>query len=462
MSFGTFSRAIAHAIRGGARLVTLRSARSGDFGASPELFVALVALDFVLMFVFCLIAFGLGGQFNIYEIPRALMFVPMVLAAGLIARRVSSDTDLLVLPVAFAAASIVMTTVTSLLYILAQHQWVPFVETYWSIFDDVVLGWLVLIVVLATWRLVAGDRRARAAAVAGAVVFVVLPNVWLPQGMIWMPRYDEASADATSSFHTLAQEKAFYAQQGALDRELEALQPERPGIPDIYLVAAGLYAGEDVFMKEIRMITDLFRQRFDAAGRTVTLVNNVQTLETFPIATLTSVTEALHRVGESINPDEDLLVLYVSSHGSEKHELSVDFRPLKLATIDPASLKAALDESGIRWKVIVISACYSGGFIDALKDERTLVITASRGDRTSFGCGTRSDATYLAQALFGEALRKTYSFEAAFAHARKTIEAWEHDKGYTPSEPQIFVGGKIRGKLSEIERRLSSVSAAKR
>ena len=89
------------------------------------------------------------------------------------------------------------------------------------------------------------------------------------------------------------------------------------------------------------------------------------------------------------------------SHGSEKHELSVDFRPLRLSTIDPAKLKTALDESGIRWKVIVISACYSGGFIDALKDERTLVITASAADKTSFGCGTGSDATYLAQALFG-------------------------------------------------------------
>ena len=462
MSAGSLPRAAARAIRGGGRLVTLRHAWPADFEPSPGLFAALVALDILLMFVFCVIAFGVRGQLNVYEVPRALMFVPMVLAAGMVAQRASPGTPLLLLPVAFAGASIVMTIVTSVIYILAQYQWVPFVETYWNVFDDVVLGWLVVIVALAVWRLVPGTPRVRAVAATGALAFVVLPSVWLPQGMIWMPRYDESGADAVSSFHTLAQEKAFYAQQGALERELDAVEAERPGVPDIYLVAAGLYAGEDVFMKEIRMITDLFRNRFDTVGRTITLINNVQTLDAYPIATLTSLAQSLHHVGEVLNPEEDVLVLYVSSHGSEKHELSVDFRPLRLSTIDPGKLKAALEASGIRWKVIVISACYSGGFIDALKDERTLVITASSADKTSFGCGTGSDATYLAQALFGQSLKKTYSFEAAFEEARKTIAGWERDQGHTPSDPQIFVGAQIRPKLAEIERRLTALSARRR
>jgi hypothetical protein len=459
MSVAHLARAVAGAIRGGSRLVTFRHASPADFERSAVLFATLVAIDICLMFVFCVIAFGVRGQLNLYEIPRALMFVPMVLAAGMVAQRASPGTDLLLLPVAFAGASIVMTIITSVIYILAQYQWVPFVETYWNVFDDVILGWLVAIVVLAVWRLVPGTPRARVATAAAALALVVLPSVWLPQGMLWMPRYDESGADALSSFHSLAQENAFYAQQGALERELAGVEPERTGVPDIYLVAAGLYAGEDVFMKEIRMIADLFRSRFDTAGRTITLINNVQTLDAHPIATLTSLGRSLKHVGEVLNAEEDVLVLYVSSHGSEKHELSVDFRPLRLSTIDPVKLKAALDESGIRWKVVVISACYSGGFVDALKDEHTLVITASSADKTSFGCGAGSDATYLAQALFGAALKKTYSFEAAFEEARKTIEGWERDKGHTPSDPQIFVGAQIRPKLAEVERRLSALAA---
>ena len=128
------------------------------------------------MFVFCWVAFGLRGQLNVYEIPRALMFVPMVLAAGMVARRLAPATDLLQLPVAFAGASIVMTIVTSVIYILAQYQLVPFVETYWNLFDDVVLAWLVLIVAIAVLRLRAG-RAARSTLhrhAAGAARFVVV------------------------------------------------------------------------------------------------------------------------------------------------------------------------------------------------------------------------------------------------------------------------------------------------
>ena len=83
------------------------------------------------------------------------------------------------------------------------------------------------------------------------------------------------------------------------------------------------------------------------------------------------------------------------------------------------------------------------------------MITASSADRQSFGCGHLSDATYLAQALFGEALKKTRSFEAAFGDARATIEKWESEKGFTPSQPQIYVGKQIHSKLAEVERRLA-------
>jgi hypothetical protein len=123
-------------------------------------------------------------------------------------------------------------------------------------------------------------------------------------------------------------------------------------------------------------------------------------------------------------------------------------------------VKAALEESGIRWRVVVVSACYSGGFVDTLKNDETLVITASSADRQSFGCGNASDATYLAQALFADALQNTYSFEAAFGRAKGLIEQWEGEKGYTASQPQIYVGNAIRAKLAEIERRLESGKVA--
>ena len=46
--------------------------------------------------------------------------------------------------------------------------------------------------------------------------------------------------------------------------------------------------------------------------------------------------------------------------------------------IAPETLRHALDEAGIQRRVVVVSACYSGGFVPALQDEHTLVITRGR------------------------------------------------------------------------------------
>jgi hypothetical protein len=163
-----------------------------------------------------------------------------------------------------------------------------------------------------------------------------------------------------------------------------------------------------------------------------------------------------------MDPGEDVLVLYLSSHGSQSHQLAVDFWPLRLDPIDPPALKKVLDEAGIRWKIVIVSACYSGGFVEPLRDDYTAVITASAPARKSFGCSSESDATYLAKALFEEELRRTYSFEKAFDSARKSIAERERMQGYEPSEPQMHMGPALRVKLAEIERRLAAARQAPR
>jgi hypothetical protein len=455
-------RAFAQSLRGGWRLFTLRRAHRADFPPSAELFALLVIVDIVLLFAFAVAAVGFEGELNLYELPRALMFVPLALALGMIAARVDRGLALLRLPIAMAAAGLLFTVLTSGMYLLAQHQWLPFVETYWTFFDHFTLVWSCAVVIVGALTLTSGKLWPRAVLGLAGIVLLVLPSLWIPVGFMWTPRYDDRGAYATGSFHALAAESSFYAQQGALERELSALETERPGVADIYFLGAGLYAGEDVFMKEVRMIAALFRERFDGEGRTVTLINNPKTLSEHPVASLTSIRDALAHLGSIMNTAEDVLVLYVSSHGSENHELAVDFRPLRFSPITPKALKSALDDSGIRWKVVVVSACYSGGFVDALKDGQTMVVTAAAADRQSFGCGATSEATYLAQALFGEALRKTYSFEEAVKAAGSRIEQWEREKGFTSSQPQVHVGAQVRAKLAEIEARLSTQPAAAR
>jgi hypothetical protein len=173
-----------------------------------------------------------------------------------------------------------------------------------------------------------------------------------------------------------------------------------------------------------------------------------------PFATVSNLRATLSEIGDIIDPEQDVVMIYLTSHGSRDHKLSVEFAPLRLDPLTPEVLKEMLDSAGIKWRIIVVSACYSGGFIDPLKDEYTLIMTASAADRTSFGCGSESNATYFGDALFGHALRVEDSFVKAFAQAKARIEERERVEKLRPSEPQLFVGEAMAAKLPKLEAEL--------
>jgi hypothetical protein len=126
-----------------------------------------------------------------------------------------------------------------------------------------------------------------------------------------------------------------------------------------------------------------------------------------------------------MNKDEDILFLYLTSHGSKENGFVLEQNGIDLRGLPAGELASLLRDTGIRWKVVVVSACYSGAFIDPLKDDYTLVITASRHDRRSFGCDDENDFTYFGEAFFKDALPRSASFQEAFASAEQAVRARE-------------------------------------
>jgi hypothetical protein len=106
--------------------------------------------------------------------------------------------------------------------------------------------------------------------------------------------------------------------------------------------------------------------------------------------------------------------------------------------------------------VLVISACYSGGFIEPLKDDDSLIITATDARNQSFGCDNGEYLTWFGRAYFDEALRRTRSFIEAFGFARDTLARREREQGFAASNPQIYAGAAIREQLLALEARLNS------
>lgn len=306
-------------------------------------------------------------------------------------------------------------------------------------FALVVLGYLLRLVDF----IAAGTGRIRRAATWGLLVVLWLAPVWLhPPASFWYAASDD-SPEPDIDVQAVLQ-----AQAGALDRALARLAPQTPGQVDLYAVGFAGDGHESVFRNEVEYFDALFAQRFAAEGRTLALINHPDTFGTTPLATLGNLQAALERIGALMDPAEDVLLLFLTSHGSDDHELLVRLGPLPMTQIAPGDLRDALDAAGIRQRVLIVSACYSGGFIPALEGPDSLVMTAARADRTSFGCGAASEITFFGDALLVGALNRTADFVEAFELARDWIGDWERESDITPSEPQIAVGERIVGTLA--------------
>jgi len=262
---------------------------------------------------------------------------------------------------------------------------------------------------------------------------------------------DDASADVDSGdwpADAPTPEQVFTAQPDALRKAIAALAPRTPGKPNVYAVAFGGDGSQDVFRNEVEYVDALVSKRFASPGHTLVLENNPATLVTRPLASWTNLEGAIDALARVMDPREDILVVYLATHGGSDHSLLVDMDPIPLDQLDPEGLSAILSRHAFRWKVVVVNACYSGGFVPKLSGPGTLVMTSAREDRTSFGCGADSDITYFGRAWLVDGLSNSTDFVDAFGKAKTEIAAWEKKDALLASEPQIAVGDGIEDKLA--------------
>lgn len=235
-----------------------------------------------------------------------------------------------------------------------------------------------------------------------------------------------------------------------LAAELARLAPQRPGHPDLFVLGFAGDGSEQVFRNEVHYLRDLAAQRLDAAGRVILLANHAEAppVRALPQANLHTLREALAGIAARMDPEEDLLLAYFTTHGTEDHRLLVRREGRADRLLTPTQLREALDAAGIRHRVLVISACYSGGFAKALRGPDTLLLMAAHRERPSFGCGNDSVATFFGRAWLVEGLNTTVDFDAAFVQATAAIEARELAEGLEPSRPQINRGERIGARLA--------------
>jgi hypothetical protein len=239
------------------------------------------------------------------------------------------------------------------------------------------------------------------------------------------------------------------AQQRRLDAALTALAPQTPGAPDAYVLTIALDS-DPVFAREAREAARVLGARYGAGGRTLTLAGPDGTRDDAPHGSITALLLALDHLGDVMDASEDVLVLYTTSHGSDIG-LAYHYGDSGYGVLSPAKLKAALDEAGIRRRVLILSACYSGVFVPMLASPDSAILTAAASTRTSFGCVAENDWTFFGDALINRALRQPVALEDAARMAGRSVAEWETQARYLASLPQVSIGAEAARWLPAIE-----------
>jgi hypothetical protein len=233
---------------------------------------------------------------------------------------------------------------------------------------------------------------------------------------------------------------------------LDALKPQRPGVVDAYVVVVALDS-DPVFGREAREAGRVLSSRFDAAGRTIVLANDEGSSKADAPGSPRTLALALARDAELMDRDEDVLVIYSTSHGEPGAGLVYKDAQRGGGLVSPARLANMLKALGFKNRLLILQACFSGQFVPALRDSSTIVVTAAAADRSSFGCEAGNDWTYFGDALINHAFRQPLPLDTQLQRASALIAAAEGRDKLEPSNPQVSTGTDTAKWLSALEQR---------
>jgi hypothetical protein len=337
----------------------------------------------------------------------------------------------------------------------------PFVLTLFWLLSDLPIAarWPVTATVVALIYLVCLTLRVLGAAYgvvrwrpALVALLLLLAAPWVLGVLnldtrLWVAEQTEQAQDSDDDVEDA--EALFYDQPARIAAAVARVKATQPGKPGVYFVGFAGDGAPGVFRREAQFAADVFGERFGSRDRTVLLINDDGDRDSYPLASVSGLQQTLKVLASRMNPEEDVLVLFLTSHGSEDG-LEVANGSLPLAQLTPTDLREALDAAGIRWRIVVVSACYAGVFIDALKTDTSAVITAADSGHSSFGCEDDRELTWFGEAFLKDSLPRSASLQEAFQKAAGLITRREDAGHQIHSNPQLYVGSLMQKKLTEL------------
>jgi len=410
-----------------------------------------------------LLAAGSTQAFNPYGLNAVVAWIALELAvAALFVRPADRTTALSALFILTALAEIV-TTATMLAVALLAPRAAQSAATSAILTDAIyaiAVAWWIGAVTCVVQSLEPGPRLRLIGRVIALWLALFVAGALVPHAPVFLPPdFDGRTANWWEALYALGAEKdgkthgvpaelarLEKAQPSLLQAQIAGLAPQRHGVTDVYALGIAGWAKQDVFIKELDGGLAAIAAVLPIKNHIIRLINNSDTLQTVPLADLPNLRAAVHGIAQVMDKNEDVLILMMTSHG-EKTGFALEL-PDGVAEVTPQQIAKALDSEGIKNRVVIVSACFSGIFLPPLANADTIVMTASDAKNTSFGCAPERDWTYFGDAFFRQSLRPGSDFENSFNHARILIQGWELMDHVPPSNPQGHFGPAVVAKLA--------------
>jgi hypothetical protein len=447
-----------------------RPIRTLQFVGLPSLFVCAVALA-VVRLAFQFLGAGPGGGFNPYGLNALVAWVALDIAvAALFVRPPARATALSAMLALLAIAELLSNGLKiGAVYLplpaaVANDRVVAI-----AVFSLVSVWWIgAMVAVLRTFTprpslSVTSQTATRLIGrAAGLWVALLVVSVFIPHAPTFVGRdFDINSANWWEIVHARLQaggqktvggtaEAAPFeqAQRALLKAQIGALSPSTKGAPAVYALGIAGWS-DDVFLKELDGGLAALAGVLPIRGRTVRLINNRETLQSIPLADRLNFAAAVRAIASLMNKDDDILLLLMTSHG-EPTGFGLRLPNGAVGELTPQEVAATLNNEGIKNRIVIVSACFSGAFVPPLQNDDTIVLTAADAKSTSFGCAPGRDWTYFGDAFFRQSVRPGQDFQHAFDNARVLIEGWELMDKASPSHPQAHFGPALVARLAPI------------
>ncbi len=414
--------------------------------------------------VVALVNAGSNPQFDLYGVNALIAWRATLLLVGVVFAPAMYRATLLS---ASLGLSVLVGVLTALMPLVLSHLPTIDLEKVWGIearYSGGALTALYLIwtfgAIFALFRsVVAGGRWNKLSRAAGYFVATLLVTWGFPHLPVFAPAdFSLASANVWEAKRAAAIEQirsqrpqidpgqVALAQPTLLDTALSRLVVPRDRAAHIFTIGVAGFSAEDVFIKELNGGLASLGQVLPIEGRTLRLVNHLSLVNAAPLASLQNFAAAVHDVGKLMNKDDDILLLFMTSHGSADG-FALLMEGVDRSTLRPDEVASLLDDEGIKNRIVIVSACYSGIFMKPLMSDNSIVLTASDENSPSFGCSNERDWTYFGDALFNHALHPGATLQQAFDQAKQSIASLEAEGKLPASNPQGYFGSALVEKL---------------